>query len=76
MRYLFTNFYSVLRKLIKVHQKHIDIHKKSHPTLFPKKFILLYLEKIKFLVLHCGWLVTKLYSQFTFEQEAFKKDLF
>ena len=73
MKYLFTNFYSLLRKLIKMHQKYVDVHKKSHPTLFQKKFILLYLEKIKFLVLRCGWLVTKLYSQFTFEQDAFKK---
>lgn len=46
---------------------------KSHATLFPKKYIPLYLEEIKFLVQRCRWLVTKLYLHFAFEQKAFKK---
>ena len=47
---------------------------KSHATMFPKKFIPLYLEDPRFLILRAGWLVTKLYSHFNFEQDAFKKD--
>ena len=47
---------------------------KSHATMFPKRFIPLYLEDLRFLIKRAGWVVTKLYSHFTFEQEAFKKD--
>ena len=47
---------------------------KSHATMFPKKFILLHLEDLRFLIKRAGWVVTKLYSHFTFEQDAFKKD--
>ena len=47
---------------------------KSHATMFPKKFIPLYLEDLRFLIKRVGWVVTKLYSHFTFEQDAFKKD--
>ena len=46
---------------------------KSHATMFPKKFILLYLEDLRFLIKRAGWVVTKLYSHFTLEQDAFKK---
>ena len=47
---------------------------KSHATMFPKMFIPLYLEDLRFLIKRAGWIVTKLYSHFTFEQDAFKKD--
>ena len=47
---------------------------KSHATMFPKKFIPLYLEDLRFLVKRAGWIVTKLYSHFTFEQDCFKKE--
>ena len=47
---------------------------KSHATIFPKKFIPLYLEDLRFLIKRTGWVVTKLYLHFTFEQDAFKKD--
>ena len=47
---------------------------KSHATLFPKKFIPLYLKDLRFLIKRAGWNVTKLYSHFEFEQNAFKKD--
>ena len=47
---------------------------KSHVTMFPKKFIPLYLEHLRFLIKRAGWVVTKLYSHFKFEQDAFKKD--
>lgn len=55
-------------------QKACSCTKKSQATLFPKKIIPLYLEELKFLIQRCGWLVTKIYSHFTFEQDAFKKD--
>ena len=42
--------------------------------MFPKKFIPLYLENLRFLIKRAGWVVTKLYLHFTFEQDAFKKD--
>ena len=47
---------------------------KSHATMFPKKFIPLYLENLRFLIKRARWCVTKLYSHFTFEQAAFKKE--
>ena len=42
--------------------------------MFPKMFIPLYLEDLRFLIKRAGWIVTKLYSHFTFEQDVFKKD--
>ena len=42
--------------------------------MFPKMFIPLYLEDLRFLIKRAGWIVTKLYSYFTFEQDAFKKE--
>ena len=47
---------------------------KLHATMFPKKFIPLYLEDLRFLIKRAGWVVTKLYSHFTFEQDVFKID--
>ena len=47
---------------------------KSHATMFPKKCIPLYIEDLRFLIKRTGWIVTKLYSHFTCEQYAFKKD--
>ena len=47
---------------------------KPHATMFAKKSFPLYLEDLRFLIKRAGWIVTKLYSHFTFEQEAFKKD--
>ena len=47
---------------------------KSHANLFPKTFILLYLEDLRFLIKRCGWKVTKIYSHFTFEQSCFKQE--
>ena len=47
---------------------------KSHATMFPPKFIPLYLEDLRFLIKRAGWQVTKLYSHFTFERAAFKKE--
>ena len=42
--------------------------------MFPKTCIPLYIEDLRFLIKRAGWIVTKLYSHFTFEQDAFKKE--
>ena len=55
-------------------QKSYRCTAKSHATMFPKKCIPLYIEDLRFLIKRAGWIVTKLYSHFTFEQNAFKKD--
>ena len=47
---------------------------KSHANLFPKTFILLYLEDLRFLIKRFGWKVTKIYSHFTFEQSCVKRE--
>ena len=47
---------------------------KSHATLFPKKFILLYLEDLKFLITRCWWRVTKIYLHYAVEQPCFKRE--
>ena len=39
-----------------------------------KVFIPVYLEHIRFLVKRVSWVVTKIHSHYTFEQERFKKD--
>ena len=47
---------------------------KTHATLEEKKIIPLYAEHIHFLVKRAGWLVTKIYQDFTFAQSKYKKD--
>ena len=47
---------------------------KTHSTLKEKKFILLYVEDLHFLVTRAGWLVTHIYDHYIFEQATFKKD--
>ena len=54
--------------------KSYRITAKSHATLFPKKCIPLYIEDLQFLIKRAGWVVTKLYSHFTFEQDTIKKE--
>ena len=54
--------------------KSYRVTEKSHSTLFEKKCIPLYLEDLQFLIKRAGWIVTKLYSHFTFEQGKIKKD--
>ena len=48
---------------------------KSHATLFPEKFIPLYLEYLRFLIKRCCWKGAKIYSHYTFEQLCFKRKL-
>ena len=47
---------------------------KSRATMFPKKFIPLYLEDLRFLIKKASWIVTNLYLNFTFKQDCFKKE--
>ena len=47
---------------------------KSHATLFPKKFIPLCLEDLKFLITRCCWKATKIYLHYSFEKLRFKRD--
>ena len=47
---------------------------KSHATMFPKRFISLYLEDLSFLIKRCCWRVTKIYTPYTFKQSRFKRD--
>ena len=47
---------------------------KSHSTLLPKNFIPVYLEELKFFIPRCGWIVTKLYKHYYFEQSRFKRN--
>ena len=55
-------------------QKSYRCTAKSHATMFPKKFIPLYLEDLRFLIKSAGWRVNKLYSHFIFEQDCFKRE--
>ena len=48
--------------------------KKSHATMFLKKFIPLYLKDLKFRITRSCWRVTKIYSHYTFEQAHFKRE--
>ena len=48
---------------------------KAHSTLLPKKFILLYLEDLTFVIKRCGWVVTKIHAHLTFDQAPFKKKI-
>ena len=34
---------------------------KSHATMFPKQFIPLYLEDLRFFIKRCGWKMTKIF---------------
>ena len=45
---LFTNFYSIVRKLIEVLQKHIDVHKNHMPRYFQKNLFHFSLGKLSF----------------------------
>ena len=48
---------------------------KTHSTLEEKQLIPLYAEHIHVLVKRAGWLVTRIYQHFTFEQSKFEKTL-
>ena len=54
--------------------KNYKVSAKADSNLLAKKFVPLYLEEIKFVVLRCGWKVTKLYKHYYFDQERFKRN--
>ena len=58
-------------KNVRWHAKTYRCTKKSHVNMFPKYFILLYLEDLSFLIKRCCWRVTKIYTHYTFEQARF-----
>ena len=47
---------------------------KAHSTMFPKKYIPIYLEDLAFIIKRYGWIVTKIHAHLTFDQAPFKKD--
>ena len=47
---------------------------KSNAISFSKKFFLLYLEDLNFLIARCCWRVIKTYSHYMFEQAIFKRE--
>ena len=61
-------------KTDKGNAKSYRVTEKSHSTLFQKKCIPLYIEDLQFLIKRAGWIVTKLYSHFTFEEGRIKRD--
>ena len=71
----FTNLQNWCKKRRMACQKTYLCTNKSHRTMFPKKFILLYLEDLIFLIKRCCWKVMKIYTRYTFEQACFKRDL-
>ena len=59
---------------IKGKPKNYKVTPKSQTTLLPKRCIPIYLEELKFVIVRCGWKVTKLYKHYYFEQKRFKRD--
>ena len=52
----------------------LPFNSKTHATLNKKIFVNLYAEDFYFFTTHAGWKVTKIYDQFTFKQDTFKRD--
>ena len=48
---------------------------KSHANLFPKTFILLYLEDLRFLIKRCGWKVKKFTATLHLNNPVLNKNL-
>ena len=47
---------------------------KTHSIMKEKKIIPLYAEHLHFLMTRAGWLITKIFKHYTFEQACFKKE--
>ena len=47
---------------------------KTHSIMKEKKVIPLYAERLHFLMTRAGWLITKIFKHYTFEQACFKKE--
>ena len=71
------SFYQLLEQYSVTEQGNSSAYrmiKKAHATLFKKRFSPMYLEHLVFVINRGGWCVTKMYSHFTFELEAVKKN--
>ena len=68
----FTQLLELLDKTNDDKPKSYHCTKKSLATMFPKKFISLYLVDLKFLFRRCSWKVTKIYLQYAFMQARFE----
>ena len=64
---------SVLVKNEKGTLNSFKFNKKTHSTMKKKIYLPLYAEHLHFLMTRAGWIVTKIYAHYTFEQ-VFKKD--
>ena len=74
MKDQFINYLRSILTLKKVIQGHIGLQKKHTQRCSKNVFFKMYLEHLAFVISRGGWCVTKIYSHFTFEQEAFKKN--
>ena len=74
MKDQFINYLRSILTLKKVIQGHIGRRKKHTQRCSKNVFFTMYLEHLAFVISRGGWCVTKIYSHFTFEQEAFKKN--
>ena len=74
MKDQFINYLRSILTLKKVIQGHIGPQKKHTQRCSKNVFFKMYLEHLAFVISRGGWCVTKIYSHFTFEQEAFKKN--
>ena len=52
----------------------LPFNSKTHATLKEKIFVPLYAEDLYFLTTRAGWEVTRIYENYTFKQDTFKKD--
>ena len=74
MKDQFINYLRSILTLKKVIHGHIGPQKKHTQRCSKHVFFKMYLEHLAFVISRGGWCVTKIYSHFTFEQEAFKKN--
>ena len=49
-------------------------YSKTNSTLKERRFISLYGEDLHFLITRAGWLVTRIYAHYTFDQSKFKRE--
>ena len=64
---------SVLVKNEKGTLNSFKFNEKTHSTMKKKIYLPLYAEHLHFLMTRAGWIATKIYAHYTFEQ-VFKKD--
>ena len=52
----------------------LPFNSKTHATLNKKTFVCLYVEDLYFLTIRAGWKFTKIYDDYTFKQDIFKRE--